>query len=257
MVSAAASPALENRLQSCSSWPERFTREQWAIYKSVMAAAREHGIPFAIGGALSAMTYAGSWRDTKDIDLYILKRDRGQLIRVLADLGLQDYYEQLPYDRNWIYRSYKNGIIVDIMWAMANQRAAVTETWLRGPEIEVDGVRFRLLPPEEAIWSKLYVMQRDRCDWPDIFNIVRGLSGDLDWQRLMSKLNGDVRLFGGVLSAYGWLCPDEARKIPASVWEQAGVSPPAEQGGAETTAERSRLLDSRAWLGVPAGERRG
>ena len=29
-----------------------------------------------------------------------------------------------------------------------------------------------MLPPEELIWAKLYVLQRDRSDWPDILNLL-------------------------------------------------------------------------------------
>ncbi len=247
-MNAAIPGVLEERLQTCPSWPERFTVEQWSIYKSVMAGAHERGIPFAVGGGLAAMTYAGLWRDTKDIDLYIMKRDRDRLIELLAGLGLQDYYGKSPYDRNWIYRSCKDAIIVDLMWAMANQRAAVDESWLNGPEVEADGVRFRLLAPEEVIWSKLYVLQRDRCDWPDICNLLKGVGPSLDWPHLLRRMGSDARLFGGVLAVYGWLCPEEAQSFPACLWSEVGVLPPIGKGGPELIAERSRLLDSRPWF---------
>ena len=109
------------------------------MYKTVIAGARTSDIRFAVGGGLSAMTYAGQWRNTKDIDLYVLPRDRERMIALVTDLGLGDYYEKQGYDRNWIYRSYTDETIVDVMWAMANQRSQVTESWLDGPEIEVDG----------------------------------------------------------------------------------------------------------------------
>lgn len=87
---------------------QRLPPEQSSIYKRVIGEARKRNVRFAVGGGLAAMIYAGQWRNTKDIDLYVLPRDREAMIGMLTDLGLEDYYEQHPYDRNWIYRSYKD-----------------------------------------------------------------------------------------------------------------------------------------------------
>jgi len=129
-------PLLQEQIARCASWPQRFPPEQWSVYREVIREAHHRNLRFAVGGGLAAMTYAGQWRNTKDIDLYVLPRDRGQMIALVTDLGLDDFYETQPYDRQWIYRSYKNDTIVDIMWAMANQRAQVDEAWLNGPEVE-------------------------------------------------------------------------------------------------------------------------
>lgn len=80
------------------------------------------GINFSIGGALASTTYSGQWRNTKDIDLYIRKSDREKMVEVLSGAGLADYYDQKPYDRDWIYRSCRDDLIVDVMWAMAKMR---------------------------------------------------------------------------------------------------------------------------------------
>ncbi len=213
-----------------------------------MTEAARRGIPFAVGGGLAAMTYAGLWRNTKDIDLYILQRDRERMVQLLLDLGLEDYYEKLAYDRRWIYRSYHADTIVDLMWGMANQRAWVDEDWLRGPEVEADDVRFRLLPPEEALWTKLYVLQRDRCDWPDAFNLLCGVGSELDWKRIFRLLGTDARLLAGLLCAYAWLSPDGARQLPDSIWTELGIRQPEEEGTAALTQRRAGLLDSRPWF---------
>lgn len=239
---------IQLKIETCSQWPERFGSEQWSIYRGVMTEASRRDIPFAVGGGLAAMTYAGLWRNTKDIDLYILPRDRERMVQLLFDMGLQDYYEKLAYDRSWIFRSYQADTIVDLMWGMANQRAWVDEGWLRGPEVEADGVRFRLLPPEEALWSKLYVLQRDRCDWPDSFNLLHGLGSQLDWKRLFHLLGSDARLLAGLLCAYAWLSPDGARQLPNWIWTELAISQPEEESTTALTRRRAGLLDSRPWF---------
>ena len=46
---------------------------------------------------------------------------------------------------------------------MANHRAQVDEMWLdSGQSIELEGEYFPVIPPEETLWTKLYVLQRDR-----------------------------------------------------------------------------------------------
>ena len=248
-----AAQSIEVQIARCASWPERFEPQEWSLYKSVMQEARRRGVPFAVGGGLAAMTYAGQWRNTKDLDLYICERDRDGAIRILIDQGLNDYYEKQPYDRKWIYRGYKGDTIIDLIWAMANQRARVDPSWLEGPEVEAGGERFHLLRPEEALWSKLYVQQRDRSDWPDALNLLYGVGPDMDFHRLLGNLGADVLLLTGLLTVFAWLCPDRARQLPEWLWSELRLERPSANGNPEQVRDRARLLDSRPWF-TPALE---
>src|SRR5262245_54411066 len=128
-------------------WPECISEEQWTVYQRVIADCRKAGIPFAAGGGLAIGVYTGLWRATKDIDLYVLPKDRERMWQILNNAGLVDYYDQLPYDRAWIYRSIQieNKVIVDIIWAMANHKAEVDERWIfAGPEVTIWGETFRI-----------------------------------------------------------------------------------------------------------------
>jgi hypothetical protein len=188
---------------------------QAEVYRRVIAAARERGIPFAVGGAFGFGTYTGAWRNTKDLDLYILPRDREAMISVLTEAGLADYYDRLAYDRRWIYRSFADDTIVDAIWAMANQRTQVDEAWLtRGHELELDGERVRALPAEELLWAKLYVVQRDRCDWPDVLNLIGATGATLDWEHLLARIGSDVPVLRGVLSLFHWIAPGSRENCP-------------------------------------------
>jgi putative nucleotidyltransferase-like protein len=243
-----AARILQDHLALCASWPERFPPEQWRLYKKVMEIARRRGVRFAVGGGLASTAYAGQWRNTKDIDLYILKRDREPMLGAIEEAGLRDYYEQKPYDRKWIYRSYRDDTIVDVIWAMANQRALVDEDWLDGPEIEIEGESVRLLAPEEMVWSKLYIVQRERCDWPDALNLLYMIGPELDWSWLLKRVGPDTDLLGGLLSVFGWLSPGRARQLPSHVWAETGARLPAANSDPEITSQRANLVDSRPWL---------
>src|SRR5439155_12596162 len=142
----------------------------WDIYGEVMRKARDRGIPFAVGGGIAVATYVPSRIATKDVDVYVKPSDRDEMIEIVREMGLRDYYEKCPYQRHWIHRRYADdGTIVDIMWGMPNHRANVDDEWLeRGREVEMCGERFRVLPTEELIWAKLYVLHPDRSDWRDV-----------------------------------------------------------------------------------------
>lgn len=194
------------------------------------------------------MTYVGQWRNTKDLDLYIEKSKRNEMVQMLSALGLRDYYEKLPYDRQWIYRSYADDTIVDVIWAMANQRAQVDEEWLRGPDAEADGEHFRLLPPEALLWSKLYVLQHERCDWPDILNLVQEVGPVMNWRCLLQRVAEDAPLVRSLLTIFAWLSPNRARELPAWIWKELQVDIPADTADAAIVKKRARILDSRPWF---------
>jgi Uncharacterised nucleotidyltransferase len=232
------------------SWTDLIDDQEWSVYGHVMTEAQRSGIDFAVGGAFALANYTGELRKTKDIDLYVEPKSRDAMIGVLKRSGLDDYFERLPYDRNWIYRSARGDIIVDIIWKMANNRADVDEGWItRGPQVRARGVCFRVLPPEELLWGKLYVMQKDRCDWPDIFNILHAAGGRLDWEYLTDRLGGDTALLRGVLSAFAWLCPEKAESLPRLPSPGPGEAVGDEAGTDDgCLAARARLLDGRPWF---------
>lgn len=240
--------AIETQAAACATWPEHLGPNQWQLYKSVIEAALHRNVRFAVGGGLAAMTYAGQWRNSKDLDLYLQKRDLDQMKRILVDLAFRDYYEKLAYDREWIYRAYSDDIIIDLIFAMANQRTQVDDQWFDGPEVEADGVRFRLIAPEEALWSKLYVLQRDRSDWPDTLNLLYGVGPEMDFRRILRKLSSDAPLLAGLLRVFGWLCPSRARELPEWLWDELGLRPPEDLETPEQVSARARLLDTRPWF---------
>ena len=241
--------------RASTRWSERIPEDQWTIYSPVIRAARRRQIPFALGGAFALATYTGRWRNTKDLDLYVRPRDRETMKTVLSLNAFRDYYEELPYDRTWIYRGERDGVIVDVIWSMANHRADVDIRWVTGgPEFNLRGEPVRALPAEELLWAKLYVLQRDRTDWPDLMNILASAGERMDWRHLLRRLGDDRPLLGAVLQVYAWLCPGPAERLPGWLWEETGLMLPADPSP-ECVPARADLLDRRPWFG-PIRERR-
>lgn len=236
-------------IEHATIWSTYIPDQEWAIYQRAIAGARERGLRFALGGAFALATYTGHWRNTKDLDFYILPRDRDAMVDLLTYLGLSDYYDQQPYDRGWIYRAHQGDVIIDAIWSMANYRVEVDEAWLSGdPEMIIRGEYLRILPPEELLWSKLYVLQRDRCDWTDTLNLIYSVGPALDWRHLLNRLAEDAPLLSGVLSIFTWLCPGRAQLLPLWLWEQLHLPGPSTERAVDIDRSRVNLLDSRPWF---------
>ena len=247
MANAQPSP-IQHQADLTSVLGTKLSEERWAVYREVMRAVSEAHIPFAVGGGLAAMGYADQIRESKDLDLYINPDNRQPMISLLTGLGFHDYFDENPYERHWIYRSIRDGFIVDVMWAMANRRASVSDSWLRGPSIDLEDFSIHLLPAEETLWTKLYVLQRDRCDWPDALNMLYILGPDLNWARLTELADADRELLAGMVAVFRWLCPARAGLLPPWLWSRLGLNPPSAGDPRGHVAERARLLDTRLWF---------
>ena len=236
-------------------WSHRLPDDEWEVYHRVMQEARRLGVTFAFGGAFATAVYTGELRNTKDFDFYVLPSDRERMIEATRRAGLTDHFERLAYDRSWIYRASEGDVLVDVIWAMANQRAEVDPAWLgRGPLVEIRGERIRAIPIEELIWAKVYVLQRERTDWGDVLNLIAAQAASIDWDYLVGRLGNDAPLLAAVLGLFAWLTPSRAQAIPVRVWQHLGVRGP--EPGLEEHADtraRAALIDSRPWFRPASG----
>jgi len=234
-----------------TSWSQQIPDREWAVYRPVLDEAAVRRIPFAIGGAFAVATYTGCWRNTKDLDLYVLPQHKDRMIEMLGDLGLADYFPVQAYDRWWIYRATRDNTIVDIIWAMANHRAQIDDLWMSGPEVTLNGRRVRSLPAEALLWDKLYIMQRDRCDWPDVLNLLYSAGPDINWAYLLTRIGEDMPLLAGALSVFRWLSPGRAGEFPGWLWHKVGLAPVGQETAEAPVIDRRRadLLDRRPWFG--------
>ena len=233
------------------TWENLIPAEHWAIYKCVLDKLSEEQIPFALGGGLALGVYTEKFRRSKDLDVYIVPEHRDQVVRAMSECGLDDYFPVKEYHRHWIYRGHRDDVIVDAIWAMANRRADVDDRWVKGgPMVQMFEQEFRVVPPEELLWSKLYVLQRDRCDWPDIVNLVYAAGPTLDWNHLLNRVGNDRPLLKGVLSVFSWVSPQRAAEIPKQIWQKLGLTVPRPECEREPEEGPSRkdLLDTRPWL---------
>jgi hypothetical protein len=221
--------------------------EDWPAYHAAIQAVQEAGVPFAVGGGVAFSCYAHRSRYTKDLDLFLRPADRERAVEAVQQVGFEDYHEREPYQRHWIYRGHRDGLILDLIWQMANERASVDDAWLaRGPVLAIHGTPVRLVAAEEMLWAKLYVLQRERTDWPDVWNILAHSGPVLDWEHLLQRVGADLPVLAAAVQVFGWLSPERARTLPESVWPRLGLVQPLDD---PNERGRAALLDCRDWFG--------
>ena len=236
------------RGQAQVKWGAMVPSGEWTTYCEAIHALRRHGVRFMLGGGFAQAVFTGRLRDTKDMDFYIDPGAREIAKQAVGAAGFTDLYDRLPYARHWIYRSQKAGVIVDLIWSMANQRAAVDHLWFnRSGSVRLRGESLEVIPMEEFMWCKLYILQRDHCDWTDLFNVLYTCGRRVDWLHLIRRLEDDLPLLKGVLLVYAWLCPRRARDLPAELWRKLKIPKPRFRP-APDSRDRVRLLDSRCWF---------
>lgn len=227
--------------------------EERATFAGVLRELNRREIPFLMAGGFVFSHYSGLWRNTKDLDVVVTGANLERAVDAVLSQGLEDYYSVLPYDRSWIYRAYRpvgeDKVIVDVIHQFANHADMVDDSWFdHGVPATFAEQPVRFVAPEDLLWMKLMVFQRERCDWPDLLNIIRGLRGQLNWDRLLRSTGEHCRLVSALIHVYDWLCPAERHFIPASVREELADllrHPEAPQGS------RRNLFDSRPWLTEP------
>jgi hypothetical protein len=230
-------------------WASIIPDEQWAVYLDAIRVTRGTDARFLLGGAFGLAAYTGRWRNTKDLDFFVLPSDKDKIVDALTKIGFEDFYPKLAYDRGWIYRATRDDVLVDIIWQTPNRRSEVDEQWFNlSRKLVLRGENLAVLPPEELLTIKLYVIQRDRCDWPDLINLLYRACDDLDWAHVLDRLGPERALLGGLLHLFNWIAPARALQIPAEIRETFHLSKPTTEDLALPEDYRVRLLDSRPWF---------
>ena len=246
-TAAAPAPAAS----SDASWCNLIPAEQWDVLRDGTEAMEQAGAPFLLAGALALATYTGHWRNTKDIDVVIKETDREGVIESLKQAGFEDYFDRENYDRSWIFRGFKDGVLFDVIWALPNHRVGIDDAWFtRAQSILLNGRSYAVVPSEELIRVKLYVMQRERCDWVDVLNVIAASVEQISWPWLVERMGRDLPLLHAALAIFNWMCPGRAHALPGWLRKQFAL-PRVETDDFKLTEERRvRLFDSRPWFAL-------
>jgi hypothetical protein len=185
-----------------------------AFYCQAIATLTEAGVPILVGGAYAFARYTGIERHTKDFDLFLHRRNVGDALDALRQAG---WRAELTFP-HWLGKAYCGEDFVDLIFSSGNGVAEVDDLWFaHAPEDRVLGMPARLIPAEEMIWSKSFIMERERYDGADIAHVLRARAAELDWQRLLVRFGEHWRVLLSHLVLFGFIYPGEQDRVPAWV----------------------------------------
>jgi hypothetical protein len=173
-------------------------------------------VPVLVAGAYAFHEYTGIFRDTKDLDLFLRERDVEEGFRILENAGFRTDLE----DASWIGKGYRGEWFVDLIFGSGNGVAVVDDLWFEHAHPgRVMGIDVQLAPPEEMIWSKAFVLERERYDGADVNHLVRALGEELDWERLLFRFDRYWEVLLSHLLLFRFAYPGERTKVPDRVME--------------------------------------
>jgi hypothetical protein len=194
--------------------PDAKTR---AFYVDAMKTLDGAKIPYCVGGGYAMAYYTGIARNTKDLDFFVKESDHQRILQVLGERGYRTEYFY-PF---WIAKALQGDSFIDIIYNSGNGLCPVDDEWLSHcVPAQVLGYPTRLSPAEEQLWSKAFVMDRDRFDGGDVAHLILGRGDRLDWERLLRRFEGHERVLLAHLILYGYAYPCDREKVPDHVFER-------------------------------------
>jgi hypothetical protein len=219
-----------------------------AFYLRSMEVLDRCGVPYCVGGAYALAHYAGIVRHTKDLDFFLRKEDLPRAVEAFECAGyrtdfthphwLAKAYESGPEASNGAEKAANDphhcGAFIDLIFGAGNGIAVVDDAWIANSVPgDVLGRRAPLCPVEEMLWSKAFIMERERFDGADVNHLLLARGPSMDWRRLLARFGDNGRVLLAHLVLFGFVYPSEREKVPAWVIEtllgQIKSEPPPER----------------------------
>jgi hypothetical protein len=196
---------------------EALTPQARAFYCDVIDRLNAQGTPFLVGGAYALAPYTGIERHTKDFDIFVRRRDYEAVMKVLENRGCAI---ELTFS-HWLGKAYCGEDFIDVIFSSGNAVAAVDDEWFaHAVPAKVFDRSVQLCPVEEIIWSKAFIMERERFDGADILHLLRARADRMDWERLLRRFNSNWRVLFVHVLMFGYVYPHARDTVPQWVMDE-------------------------------------
>jgi hypothetical protein len=82
---------------------------------------------------------------------------------------------------HWLAKIWSANCFIDVIFRAGNGLAEVDDLWLKkAPVATMMAIRAKIVPPEEFIWQKSYVMERERFDGADVIHLLASCAPGID-----------------------------------------------------------------------------
>jgi hypothetical protein len=188
----------------------------WNFYREVPRTLNDAHLDYLVGGAYAFERYTGIARHTKDFDVFARKRDVPAILERLGAMGCRT---EMTFP-HWLGKAFHplTKDFIDVIFSSGSGVAVVDDEWFaHAVPAEVLGVQTRLSPAEEIIWSKAFILERERYDGNDVAHLLRARAADLDWKRLLRRFDGHWPVLFAQLVLFTFIYPDCRGTVPPEV----------------------------------------
>jgi len=187
------------------------------FYRRTLHVLSDAAVPFLVGGSHAFLEYTGIVRNTKDFDLFLRRSD---LDRAMEALQASGYRTERTFP-HWLAKAWRYEDFVDLVFSSGNGVCTVDDGWFdHAVETQVLGMPVKIVPCEELLWQKAFIMERERFDGADIVHMLRAHGSSLDWDRLLERFGAHWPLLYTYLLFFHFVYPSEIQSIPGSVLEE-------------------------------------
>jgi hypothetical protein len=187
------------------------------FYRRILQVLNAKGVPFLVAGTHAFADHTGIRRRTKDFDVFTREEDAEELLAALAADGCS-IERTSPH---WLSKARCGDDFVDVIHNSGNAVARVDDRWFANAvEARVLGVPVLLCPVEEMIWSKSFIMERERYDGADVAHLLHDCGDDLDWARLVERFGDHWRVLLSHLVLFGFIYPQRRAAGPEWVLDE-------------------------------------
>jgi Nucleotidyl transferase of unknown function (DUF2204) len=207
------------------------------FYQRSMDALSAAGVGFLVGGAWAFEAHTGIGGRTKDLDLFLRP---GDVEAAMLALEGQGYRTELT-SPIWIGKAFDGTEVVDLIFSSGNGLSTVDDAWFEhAVPATVLGRSVGLIPIEEMIWSKSFLMERDRFDGADVQHLVLAADGTLDADRLLARFGVHWRVLLAHVVLFDYAFPSKRALIADTL--RATLMERAANAGEAVEAEPDRHL---------------
>jgi hypothetical protein len=152
--------------------------------KRAVAALRDSGVPFLLGGSLAAWARGGP-ESRHDLDFIVKPDDAESALEVLSTAGMRP--ERPPEE--WLFKAWDGDVPIDLIFEPRGLE--VTDDVLRrGEQLHVLGITIPVMSIEDVLTTKLLALSEHSLDYTGLLEIARALREQIDWSSLRRRTAG-------------------------------------------------------------------
>ena len=188
--------------------------EMCRFYRHAIEVLDASSVQYMVGGAFALERYTGISRYTKDFDVFVRRAHAEAALKAFEQAG----YTTEMTAPHWLGKVFNGDLFVDVIFSSGNGLSEVDDLWFaHARDAEVLGRRVKVIPPEEMIWTKAFIMERERYDGADVAHLMRAT--EMDWRHLIGRFGHNWRVLFSHLVLFGFIYPGERDKIPTWVMD--------------------------------------